>query len=72
MGYLHPKLKFSNYSDTCRYSQNFANRFLSCICKLYMFYLEIQMFKINDLYGGHIRKPRVLSPLRSLRGTKWT
>ena len=43
------------------FSQNFANRFLnnanrflSCICKLYMFYLEIQMFNINNLYGGVI------------------
>ena len=40
------------------FSQNFenrflknANRFLSFICKLYMFYLKIQMFNINDLYG---------------------
>ena len=30
-----------------------ANLFLSCIW-LYMFYLEIQMFNINDLYDGVI------------------
>ena len=44
------------------FSQNFADRFLnnanrglSCIlCKIYMFYIEIQMFNSNDLYGGVI------------------
>ena len=43
------------------FSQNFvnrflnnANRFLSCISKLYMFYFQIQMFNIDELYGGVI------------------
>ena len=33
---------------------NNGNRFLSCICKLYMFYFEIKKLNIIELYGGVI------------------